>query len=124
MAVNSMDGYVNKKTVSWKFLFVYKHLNRCNTTFFKMILSDVSWEKYTSLVIRQKSKSQNGCFKKTKHARFPGKRTFLTISYVCVSGGKKCSFFGKINVLCFLETHVLKFALLPYYRRFNSFMNK
>ena len=33
------------------------------------------------------------------------------------SGGKKCSFFGKFGVLCFLETPVLKFALLPYYRR-------
>ena len=32
-------------------------------------------------------------------------------------GGKKCSFFGKFDVLCFLETPVLRFALLPYYRR-------
>ena len=32
-------------------------------------------------------------------------------------GGKKCSFFGKFGVLCFLETSVLRFALLPYYRR-------
>ena len=39
-------------------------------------------------------------------------------TYVCVSGGKKCSFFGKFGVLCFLETPVLRFALLPYYRRF------
>ena len=39
------------------------------------------------------------------------------ISNVCVSGGKKCSFFGKFGVLCFLETPVLRFALLPYYRR-------
>ena len=29
-----------------------------------------------------------------------------------VSGGKKCSFFGKFDVLCFLETPVLKFALV------------
>ena len=29
----------------------------------------------------------------------------------------KCSFFGKFDVLCFLETPVLRFALLPYYRR-------
>ena len=34
-----------------------------------------------------------------------------------VSGGKKCSFFGKFGVLCFLETPVLRFTLLPYYRR-------
>ena len=31
--------------------------------------------------------------------------------------GKKCSFFGKFGVLCFLETLILRFALLPYYRR-------
>ena len=37
-------------------------------------------------------------------------------TYVCVSGGKKCSFFGKFDVLCFYETPVLRFALLPYYR--------
>ena len=37
---------------------------------------------------------------------------------MCVSGGKKCSFFGKFGVLCFLETPVFRFALLPYYRRF------
>ena len=31
--------------------------------------------------------------------------------------GKKCLFFGKLGVFCFLETHVLRFDLLPYYRR-------
>ena len=36
---------------------------------------------------------------------------------VCVSGGKKCSFFGKFDLLCFLETPVLRFALLPHYGR-------
>ena len=54
-----------------------------------------------SSVIRQKGESQNGCFKKTKHA--------------------KCLFFGKFGVLCFLEKPVLRFALLPYYRLFNLF---
>ena len=39
------------------------------------------------------------------------------ISYVCVSEGKKCCFFAKFGVLCFLEKSVLRFALLPYYRR-------
>ena len=34
---------------------------------------------------------------------------------VCVSGGQKL-FFGKFGMLCFLETPVLRFALLPYYR--------
>ena len=36
---------------------------------------------------------------------------------VCVSGDKKCLFFGNFGVLCFLETPVLRFAILRYYRR-------
>ena len=35
---------------------------------------------------------------------------------MCVSGGKKCLFFGNFGVLFFLETPVLRFALLPYSR--------
>ena len=35
----------------------------------------------------------------------------------CVSGGKKCSFFVKLGVLCFLVTPILRFAFLPYRRR-------
>ena len=38
------------------------------------------------------------------------------IAVSCVSGGK-CSFFGKFDMLCFLEKTVLRFAVLPYYRR-------
>ena len=75
---------------------------------------------HISSVIRQKGESQNGCFKKTKHAKFSEKRLFLTPWYphVCVSGGKKCSFFGKFGLLCFLETPILRFTLFAYYRRF------
>ena len=40
-----------------------------------------------------------------------------TTAQVCVSGGKKCSFFGIFGVLCFLKTTVWKLTLLPYYRR-------
>ena len=61
-------------------------------------------------VIRQKGESQNGCFKKTKHAKFAEKRMIRI-------GGKKCSFFGKFGVLSFLETPVSRIALLPYYRQ-------
>ena len=39
------------------------------------------------------------------------------------SGGKKCSFFRKFGVLCILETPVLRFALLPYYRRIGELSN-
>ena len=34
---------------------------------------------------------------------------------VCIRG-KKCSFFGKFGILCFLVTPVLRFTLLLYYR--------
>ena len=33
-------------------------------------------------------------------------------------GVRDVRFFGKFGVLCFLETPVLRFALLPYYRRY------
>ena len=39
------------------------------------------------------------------------------VKYMCISGGKKCSFFRKFDGLYFLETSVLRFARLPYYRR-------
>ena len=34
-----------------------------------------------------------------------------------VSRGEKCSFFGKFGVLRFLQTHVLRFTFLLYYRQ-------
>ena len=42
---------------------------------------------------------------------------FVYFAYVCVSGGKKCLFFGKFGMLCFVETPVLRFTLLSYYCR-------
>ena len=38
-------------------------------------------------------------------------------------GGMKCSFFGKFDVFCFLVTFVLKFVLMPYYRRIRKVLN-
>ena len=38
-----------------------------------------------------------------------------------MSWGQKYLLFGNLCMVCFLETSVLKFVLLPYYRRFNSF---
>ena len=43
--------------------------------------------------------------------------------YVCVSGDKKYLFYGKVGGLFFLETPVLKFVLLPYYRRYRVHPN-
>ena len=45
----------------------------------------------------------------------------FTFTYVCVSGRKKCSFFGKFGVLCFLETLVSRFALLPQFQSLNHY---
>ena len=39
-----------------------------------------------------------------------------THTYVYVSGGMKCSFWGKYGVLCFLLTTVLRLALLSFYQ--------
>ena len=67
---------------------------------------------YKTSIIRQKGESQNGYFKKTKHAKFSEKRTFLptdTHTYDDLEVQK--------IVLCFVETPVLKLTLLPYYRR-------
>ena len=73
-----------------------------------------------SSVIRRES--QNGCFKKQSRPNFAKKEYFLPPWYAHVrvrSGGKKCLFSGKFDLLCFLETPVLRFTLLPYYRRIN-----
>ena len=40
------------------------------------------------------------------------------ISYVCVSGGKKCSFFGNFGVLCFLPFLESPFCIIT-----NEFLN-
>ena len=70
---------------------------------------------HISSVIRQKGESQNGCYKKSKHAKFSENRTFLAHWYahvVSISAGKKCSFF----VLCFPRNtrfEIRPFALLP-----------
>ena len=80
----------------------------------KLVLHNTNYMAINILsVIRQKGESQNGCFKKRKHAIFSEKRTSP------VSGSNKYYFFGKFGALCFLETPVLRFALLPYYRRSN-----
>ena len=51
---------------------------------------------------------------KNEHFLHPDMHTTRTCA---CQGGKKCSFFRKFGVLCFLETPILRFTLLPYYRR-------
>ena len=77
--------------------------------------------QWNSVVIRQKSESQNGCFKKIKHAKFSAKTNIfypLIRTRTCAYRGiKNVRFCGKFGVLCFLEAPVLRFNLLPHYRR-------
>ena len=64
-----------------------------------------------------------GVSRKQSTPNFPKNEHFLppdTHTYVCVTGAKKCLFFGKFGVLCFLKTPVMRFAFLPYYRRSDS----
>ena len=65
-----------------------------------------------------------GVSRKQSTSKFPKNKHFLppdTYTCVCVSGVMKCLFLGNFGVLCFLETPVLRFALLPYYRRIDGF---
>ena len=53
---------------------------------------------------------KTGVSRKQSTTNFPKNEHFLPPD-------KKCSFFGKFGVLCFLEAPVFRFAILPYYRR-------
>ena len=66
----------------------------------------------TNLKTNVSRKQSSPNFLKNQHFLPPDTHT-----YVCVLGGKKCSFFGKFGALCFLEISLLRLALLPYYRR-------
>ena len=67
--------------------------------------------------MRQKGKSQNWGYKKTKHAKFPKNQNFLPPNKrVRIEGVRNFRFFGKLGVLCFAR-FFLRFTFLPYYRR-------
>ena len=57
--------------------------------------------KSSSSVITQKGESQNGCYKKTKHAKLSGKQTFFTPWYA--HGGKKIRFSKNLASFAFLK---------------------
>ena len=73
-----------------------------------------------SSVIKQKGESlKRGVSRKQSMPKFPKNKHFLPPD-THVSVGKKCLFFGNFCMLCFLETPVLRFALLPYYRQIKN----
>ena len=70
--------------------------------------------------LSQTSNVKTSVSRKQCTPNFPKNEHFFppdTQTYVSVSWGKKRSFFQKFGVLCFLETPVLRFFLLPYHRR-------
>ena len=67
-------------------------------------------------VTRQKANLKKEVSGKQSMSNFPKIEHFLPLemhTYVCVSGGKKCLFFGKSGVLFVLLTSFLRLALLP-----------
>ena len=78
-------------------------------TFYSTLSPNFIWgiRRLILSVIRQKDESENGVSRKQSKLNFQKNEHFLPAdkgTYVCVSGSKKCLFFGKFGVLCFLET--------------------
>ena len=76
------------------------------------------WINLKTSVIRQKGESENVCFKKTKHAKFSQKRTFLTHDthmYMCLSVVRNVCFSENLACFVFLKHPFWNrpFALLP-----------
>ena len=73
-----------------------KYVSNCLKIFKNFFSTVAERPPNTSLVIKQKSESRNRCYKKTNHAKFFEKWTFLTPWHEHVR---------------------IRFALMPYYRR-------
>ena len=63
---------------------------------------------------KAKGRISKRVFQENKASQTSGK---TNISCPLIRTRTKCLFFENFGVLCFLETPVLRFALLPYYRR-------
>ena len=71
---------------------------------------------------KEKGQTQSGFSRKHSKSNFPKNKHFLPpfltpCTHTHEIQSKKWSFFGKFGVLCFLETPVLRFSLLPYCRQ-------
>ena len=72
---------------------------------------------------RAKGRTSKRVFQENKTRQIFRKTNISYPLIRCVSEGKKCSLFGKFGVLSFLETPVLRFALLPYYCRIERLLS-
>ena len=72
---------------------------------------------YDSVGIKAKGRISKRVLHKKNKTNFQKNKYLLppdTHTHVCVSGGKKYSFFEKFGMLCFFVRPVLRFTLLPY----------
>ena len=121
-----MSSYNLKKANKWFIHEIEERLKTCQRCWQNHLKLFQFWEevkmkalKIKGTVIQIRGPISKRVFQENKARQIFRKRSIsypLTHTYVCVSGGTKCLFFGKFGVLCFLETSVLRFALLPYYR--------
>ena len=79
-------------------------------------LDSTFYATVSSSVIRRKGKRISNISYLLIHTGVLGE-IYAIRGHIPVSGGKKYSFLGKLSVLCFLVTTVLRFALLPYCRQ-------
>ena len=121
------------ETIQWRITSCFPYL-RCNVNkhlrsevtsagrVIEKIIWPIVWKCWHFFGNKAKGRILKRVFQENKARQIFRKRTFLTPWYahvrVYVSMGKKCLFFGKFGVLCFLETPVLRFALLAYYQLF------
>ena len=113
-SIKGIYGILIDTLLLFDFIGLYSHTRRIMRSWSKAN-RDVSTKSFCEFTaIRQKGKSQNGCYKKIKRAK-------STCAYQGGGGGgrEKCSFLKNFGMLCFLVTPVLRCALLllPYYRQ-------
>ena len=138
--LNTMFNEPNESILQWVFMFwiftsfrffQHKCWARGKWRPFCLVKSFATLEIHNLSIIAQRSNLKTGLPKKQSKLNFPKNEHFFhTCAYQgvknvrfsenlacfvlpCVSGGNKCSFFGKFSLLCFLETPILRFTLLP-----------
>ena len=85
----------------------YTHFGKFHSNLRGTDIYFLIWCSATSPVIMQKGESQNGRYKKTKHAKFSEKRTFLTPdTHTCAQSNIHFS----ENLVCFVFLQQLEFC--------------
>ena len=109
-AVNYIKNISKKKVTFAKIAFMRKSYSLAKKILIILLIVNIVIRQ-NNIVIRHKRESQNGCFKKTKHAKLSEKTNISN-----VSGDKKCSVFRKIWRALFpwnSRFEIRLFALLP-----------